>query len=72
MVYLAKKVTGFPRERILGMAGILDAARFKLFIADELGCSTASIQAGVLGSHGDTMSTTRARPGWWMSPPRPG
>lgn len=55
MVYLAKKVTGFPRERILGMAGILDAARFKLFVADELGCSTASIQAGVLGSHGDTM-----------------
>lgn len=55
MSYLVKKRIGFPRERVVGMAGILDAARFKLFIADELGCSTASIQAGVLGSHGDTM-----------------
>jgi malate dehydrogenase len=55
MVYLVKQVTGLPRERVVGMAGILDAARFKLFIADELGCSTASISAGVLGSHGDTM-----------------
>jgi len=55
MVYLARKVSGFPRERVIGMAGILDASRFKLFIAEELGCSAASVNAGVLGSHGDTM-----------------
>lgn len=55
MVYLAKKVTGFPRERVVGMAGILDSARFRTFIAQELGVSVESVSAAVLGGHGDFM-----------------
>lgn len=55
MVYLVKKVSGFPRERVVGMAGILDSSRFCTFLADELGISPQSIQALVLGGHGDTM-----------------
>ncbi len=55
MAYVAKKATGFPRERILGMAGILDTARFRSFIALELDVSVEDIQALVLGGHGDTM-----------------
>ena len=55
MAYVAMKTTGFPRERILGMAGILDTARFRSFIALELNVSVEDIQALVLGGHGDTM-----------------
>jgi len=55
MAYLAKVASGFPPERVVGMAGILDAARFCSFIAEELGISPESIQALVLGGHGDTM-----------------
>ncbi len=55
MVYLAKKVTGFPKERVVGMAGILDSARFRSFIAQELGVSPKSVTAVVLGGHGDSM-----------------
>jgi malate dehydrogenase len=55
MAYVAKVVTGFPKERVVGMAGILDTARFKAFIAMELGVSVESIQALVLGGHGDSM-----------------
>jgi len=55
MAYVCKEVTGFPRERIIGMAGVLDTARYRSFIALELDCSVEDIQALVLGGHGDTM-----------------
>ncbi|HXT17828.1 MAG TPA: malate dehydrogenase [Gemmatimonadaceae bacterium] len=55
MCYVAKEVTGFPRERVLGMAGVLDTARYRAFLATELDCSVRDIQAMVLGGHGDTM-----------------
>ncbi len=55
MCYVAKEVTGFPRERVIGMAGILDTARFRSFIAEKLDVSVRDIQAMVLGGHGDTM-----------------
>lgn len=55
MSYVAKEVTGFPRERVLGMAGVLDTARYRAFIADALDVSVRDIQAMVLGGHGDTM-----------------
>src|SRR5437899_1518130 len=55
MCYVAKEVTGFPRERVIGMAGVLDTARYRAFLATELDCSVRDIQAMVLGGHGDTM-----------------
>ena len=55
MCYVAKKVTGFPRERVIGMAGVLDTARYRSFIAEALDVSVKDIQAMVLGGHGDTM-----------------
>ncbi|HJZ85541.1 MAG TPA: malate dehydrogenase [Polyangia bacterium] len=55
MVYELRKVTGFPRERVVGMAGVLDSARFQLFLARELGASVKDVRAMVLGGHGDTM-----------------
>jgi malate dehydrogenase len=55
MVYEMKKVTGFPRERVVGMAGALDSARFQAFIAEALGCSVKAVNTLVLGGHGDTM-----------------
>src|SRR5881275_3157074 len=55
MSYVAMKVTGFPRERVLGMAGVLDTARYRAFIAEALDVSVRDIQAMVLGGHGDTM-----------------
>jgi malate dehydrogenase len=55
MCYVAKQVTGFPKQRVIGMAGILDTARFRSFIAMELGVSVESVQALVLGGHGDSM-----------------
>ena len=55
MCYVAKQVTGFPRERVLGMAGVLDTARYRSFLADALDVSVEDIQAMVLGGHGDTM-----------------
>ena len=55
MAYVAKQVTGFPRERVLGMAGVLDTARFRAFISEELNVSVKDVQAIVLGGHGDTM-----------------
>ncbi len=55
MAYVAKEVAGFPRERVIGMAGILDTARFRSFIAMELNVSVEDIQALVLGGHGDSM-----------------
>jgi len=55
MAYVMKEATGFPRERVIGMAGVLDTARFRAFIATELDVSVQDIQALVLGGHGDTM-----------------
>jgi malate dehydrogenase len=55
MCFVAKEVTGFPRERVLGMAGVLDTARYRAFLATELDVSVRDIQAMVLGGHGDTM-----------------
>ena len=55
MVQLAYKVSGFPKNRVVGMAGILDTARFRTFIAENLGVSVESVTAFVLGGHGDTM-----------------
>jgi malate dehydrogenase len=55
MVYATKKITGFPKNRVVGMAGVLDSARFRTFVAMELGVSVRSVTAFVLGGHGDTM-----------------
>jgi len=55
MVYAMKEVTGFPKERVFGMAGVLDSARFKFFVAEALGVSVGDVVAVVLGGHGDTM-----------------
>jgi malate dehydrogenase len=55
MTYTAMKVTGFPRERVIGMAGILDTARYRTFLSEAIGVSVEDIQAMVLGGHGDTM-----------------
>ena len=55
MVQLAQKVSGFPKNRVVGMAGILDTARFRTFLAQELNVSVTNVQAYVLGGHGDTM-----------------
>ena len=55
MCHVAKWTSGFPRQKVIGMAGILDSARFRTFIAQELNVSTESTHAFVLGGHGDTM-----------------
>ncbi len=55
MTYVAWRVSGFPRRRVVGMAGILDSARFRLFIARELNVPVSEVQAMVLGGHGDAM-----------------
>ena len=55
MSWVALKTTGFPRERVIGMAGVLDTARYRSFIAEALDVSVRDIQAMVLGGHGDTM-----------------
>ena len=55
MCWVAKQVTGFPRERVMGMAGVLDTARYRSFLAEALDVSVQDIQAMVLGGHGDTM-----------------
>lgn len=55
MCHIAYDVSGFPKERVMGMAGVLDSARFRAFIAMELNVSVENIHAFVLGGHGDTM-----------------
>jgi len=55
MCHVAMRASGFPRERVLGMAGVLDSARFRTFIAQELNVSVEDTHAFVLGGHGDTM-----------------
>ncbi len=54
MTYLAHKATGLPKNRIIGMGGILDSARFKCYLQKELNCSQSDLQASVIGGHGDT------------------
>ena len=55
MVYTFKEVSGFPKNRVVGMAGVLDSTRFRSFVAWELGVSVQDVSALVLGGHGDTM-----------------
>src|SRR5437667_232333 len=68
MTYLAADASGFPKERVFGMAGVLDSARLRFFIAEELGVSPSEVGAITLGSHGDSMvalprhATVKGRP----------
>ena len=55
MTFLAAEVSGFPKQRVLGMAGTLDSARLRYFIAEELGVSPSAVEAMTLGSHGESM-----------------
>ncbi len=55
MCYVMREATGFPRERVIGMAGVLDTARYRMFLSEALEISVEDIQAMVLGGHGDTM-----------------
>jgi len=55
MTFLASQVSGFPKERVVGMAGVLDSARLRYFIAEELGVSPLAVEAMTLGSHGESM-----------------
>ena len=55
MCYVAMRASGFPRERVIGMAGVLDTARYRAFLAEAMDVSVEDIQAMVLGGHGDTM-----------------
>ena len=59
MCYVAMQATGFPRERVIGMAGVLDTARYRTFLAEAIDVSVQDIQAMVLGGHGDTMVPLR-------------
>jgi len=59
-VTLMKRVTGFPKQRVIGMAGVLDSARYRTFLAMELNVSVQSVQALVLGGHGDDMVPVRS------------
>jgi malate dehydrogenase len=55
MTWVAREITGWPRNRVFGMAGVLDTSRLRTFIAMELGCSVKDVNAFVLGGHGDEM-----------------
>jgi len=55
MVYAMKQITGFRKQQVVGMAGVLDSSRFQLFVAEELGVSIKDVTAVVLGGHGDDM-----------------
>ena len=55
MVYAMYKITGFPKNRVVGMAGVLDTARFQYFVAEAAGCSPQDVVGAVLGGHGDDM-----------------
>lgn len=60
MVTVCQRVTGFTHNRVVGMAGVLDSARYRFFLAEEIGVSAASVSAMVLGGHGDTMVPIRS------------
>jgi len=55
MTFLASQVSGFPKDRVMGMAGVLDSSRLRYFIAEELGISPTQVEAMTLGSHGESM-----------------
>src|SRR3954452_24475081 len=55
MLYVAWKASGFPTKRIIGQAGVLDTARYRSFLALEIGCSVEDVQALLMGGHGDDM-----------------
>jgi malate dehydrogenase len=55
MTFLASEVSGFPKERVMGMAGVLDSSRLRYFVAEELGVSPSNVEAMTLGSHGESM-----------------
>ncbi|HEY3209570.1 MAG TPA: malate dehydrogenase [Actinomycetota bacterium] len=55
MTFLASQVSGFPKERVMGMAGVLDSSRLRYFIAEEMGISPTQVEAMTLGSHGESM-----------------
>lgn len=69
MNYLTLKTSGLPKERILGMGGALDSARFKYYLSQELGCSPADLNAVVVGGHGDTTMIPLIRHATWNSVP---
>ncbi|MFM7838260.1 MAG: lactate/malate family dehydrogenase, partial [Chitinophagaceae bacterium] len=69
MTYLALKSTGLPKQRIIGMGGTLDSARFKYQLSQHLGCSPADLNAVVVGGHGDTTMIPLLRLATWNSVP---
>ncbi len=69
MTYLALQSTGLPKNRIIGMGGILDSARFKYQLSQHLGCSPADLNAVVVGGHGDTTMIPLIRLATWNSAP---
>jgi malate dehydrogenase len=64
MTFLAADVSGFPKERVMGMAGVLDSARLRAFIAEELGVSPLVVEAMTLGSHGERWCRCLATRPW--------
>jgi malate dehydrogenase len=69
MTYLALQSTGLPKNRIIGMGGILDSSRFKYQLSQRLGCSPADLNAVVVGGHGDTTMIPLIRHATWNSTP---
>jgi malate dehydrogenase len=69
MTYLTLQATGLPKNRIIGMGGILDSARFKFYLSQALGCSPADLNATVIGGHGDTTMIPLIRYATWNSTP---
>ncbi|HEU4470329.1 MAG TPA: malate dehydrogenase [Flavisolibacter sp.] len=69
MTYLALQSTGLPKNRIIGMGGILDSARFKCYLSQALGCSPNDLNATVIGGHGDTTMIPLIRYATWNSVP---
>lgn len=69
MTYLTLQATGLPKNRIIGMGGILDSARFKFYLSQALGCSAADLNATVIGGHGDTTMIPLIRYATWNSTP---
>lgn len=69
MTYLALQSSGLPKNRIIGMGGILDSARFKYYLSKELGCSPSDLNATVIGGHGDTTMIPLIRYATWNSVP---
>ncbi|PRY55110.1 malate dehydrogenase (NAD) [Arcticibacter pallidicorallinus] len=69
MTYLTLKTSGLPKNRIIGMGGALDSARFKYYLSQELGCSPADLNAMVIGGHGDTTMIPLIKHATWNSIP---